>query len=81
MTLFAFGINHKAAPVEIREKLYLRDDEITLFLRRLKVSLAESLVLSTCNRTRRRRSSRPVLFPLRIRTKIWTERSKRAAFR
>jgi len=50
-TLFAFGINHKTAPVEIREKLHLREDEITLFLQELKRSLAECVVLSTCNRT------------------------------
>ncbi|MEP6946457.1 MAG: glutamyl-tRNA reductase [Acidobacteriota bacterium] len=50
-TLFAFGINHKTAPVEIREKLHLRDNEIGPFLADLKSSLSECLVLSTCNRT------------------------------
>src|SRR6186997_336668 len=50
-TLFAFGINHKTAPVEIREKLHLRDDEISAFLAELKTSLTECVVLSTCNRT------------------------------
>jgi glutamyl-tRNA reductase len=50
-TLFAFGINHKTAPVEIREKLHLRDDEIGPFLDVLKEELSECLVLSTCNRT------------------------------
>src|SRR4249920_162883 len=50
-TLFAFGINHKTAPVEIREKLHLRDDEIPAFLELLKESLTECVVLSTCNRT------------------------------
>lgn len=50
-TLFAFGINHRTAPVEIREKLHLRDDEIASFLGELKGSLTECLVLSTCNRT------------------------------
>ena len=50
-TLFAFGINHKTAPVEIREKLHLRDDEIPLFLELLRKSLTECVVLSTCNRT------------------------------
>ncbi len=50
-TLFAFGINHRTAPVEIREKLHLRDDEIASFLGELKGSLSECLVLSTCNRT------------------------------
>ncbi|MEO7539761.1 MAG: glutamyl-tRNA reductase [Pyrinomonadaceae bacterium] len=50
-TLFAFGINHKTAPVEIREKLHLREDEIASFLAELRTSLAECVVLSTCNRT------------------------------
>jgi len=50
-TLFAFGINHKTAPVEIREKLHLREDEIPLLIDRLKVAMSECVVLSTCNRT------------------------------
>lgn len=50
-TLFAFGINHKTAPVEIREKLHLRDDEIASFLVSLRPTLTECVVLSTCNRT------------------------------
>jgi glutamyl-tRNA reductase len=50
-TLFAVGINHKTAPVEIREKLHLREDEIPQFLDLLRETLAECVVLSTCNRT------------------------------
>ncbi len=50
-TLFAFGVNHKTAQVEVREKLYLRDEEIPLFLSRIGSSLSECLLLSTCNRT------------------------------
>jgi glutamyl-tRNA reductase len=50
-TLFAVGINHKTAPVEIREKLHLREDEIPRFLDLLRQTLAECVVLSTCNRT------------------------------
>ena len=50
-TLFAVGINHKTAPVEIREKLHLREDEIPRFLDLLRETLAECVVLSTCNRT------------------------------
>jgi glutamyl-tRNA reductase len=50
-TLFAFGINHQTAAVEIREKLHLRDDEIPAFLNLLRRSLTECMVLSTCNRT------------------------------
>lgn len=50
-TLFAFGLNHKTAPVEVREHLYLRDDEIAELLTILKNELDECMVLSTCNRT------------------------------
>lgn len=50
-TLFAFGLNHKTAPVEIREKLYLHEAEIPSFLRTVRRTLSECVVLSTCNRT------------------------------
>jgi len=50
-TLFAFGLNHNTAPVEVREKLYFQEDEIPEFLRLLQPHLAECLVVSTCNRT------------------------------
>lgn len=50
-TLFAFGLNYKTAPVEIREKLYLNETEIRLFLSKTTGILSECVVLSTCNRT------------------------------
>jgi len=50
-TLFAFGINHRTAPVEIREKLFLSDEEVCSFLSLVEAELPECLVLSTCNRT------------------------------
>ena len=50
-TLFAFGLNHKTAPVEVREHLYLRDEEIPELLSLLNTELDECMVLSTCNRT------------------------------
>ncbi len=50
-TLFAFGLNFKTAPVEIREKMFLNENEIPPFLRKLKETLSECVVLSTCNRT------------------------------
>lgn len=49
--LFAFGLNHKTAPIEIREKLYIRESEIPELLAELKKTLSECMVLSTCNRT------------------------------
>jgi glutamyl-tRNA reductase len=50
-TFFAFGLNHKTAPVEVREKLYIEESEIPAFLSLMQETLSECLVLSTCNRT------------------------------
>lgn len=50
-TLFAFGINHRTAPVEVREKLHFREDEIQVLLAEYKRYLSECVVISTCNRT------------------------------
>jgi glutamyl-tRNA reductase len=50
-TLFAFGLNFKTAPVDVREKLYLNEDEIQIFLDSVKDRLSECMVVSTCNRT------------------------------
>lgn len=49
--LFAFGVNHKTASIEVREKLYVRDDETSGLLAKLKETLTECVVVSTCNRT------------------------------
>lgn len=49
--LFAVGINHKTASVEVREKLYIHPEEMSAFLGKLAETLAECMVLSTCNRT------------------------------
>ncbi|MBA2378508.1 MAG: glutamyl-tRNA reductase [Blastocatellia bacterium] len=44
-------MNHRTAPVEIREKLYLHDAEAVELLGRLRSDLSECVILSTCNRT------------------------------
>ena len=49
--LFAFGLNHKTAPIEVRERLYVHEWEIPELIALLKQNLAECVVLSTCNRT------------------------------
>ena len=51
--LFALGINHKTAPVEIRERLSVSQHELDDALHSLRsgVRLPESAILSTCNRT------------------------------
>lgn len=49
--LFAVGINHKTAPIEVREQIYVHDSETGALLAELKQTLSECVVLSTCNRT------------------------------
>lgn len=49
--LFAFGLNHKTAPIEVREKLYIHENEVRELLALLKETLSECVILSTCNRT------------------------------
>ena len=44
-------MNHKTAPVEVREKLYIRDGELPELLKKINETLSECLILSTCNRT------------------------------
>ena len=52
MDLLAISINHRTAPVELREALHLNQDEIRAYLLELKDSLlSEGFIISTCNRT------------------------------
>lgn len=52
MNIFCLGINHRTAPVEIREKLWFSRDEIISALETLQQNNLKELVLvSTCNRT------------------------------
>jgi glutamyl-tRNA reductase len=52
MNLFGISINHRTAPVELREALYLTDEQIRNYVQKTKGSLlSEGLVISTCNRT------------------------------
>ncbi len=50
--MFIIGLNHKTAPIEIREKFYLNPLQQDLLLSELKnnPSISEAFVLSTCNR-------------------------------
>lgn len=52
MRIVVIGINHKKAPLEIREKLCFRDDELDEHYGALKKhpEIRESFILSTCNR-------------------------------
>ncbi len=53
MHLLAFGINHKTAPVDIREKVAFAPERLTLALQGLVTvpEINEAAILSTCNRT------------------------------
>jgi len=53
MSLFAFGINHRTAPVTIRERVSFSPERIVGALRDLVAGgrIREALILSTCNRT------------------------------
>lgn len=53
MELFAFGVNHTTASVDIREKLSFPEAEIPQALQSLKqdAHVQEVVILSTCNRT------------------------------
>ena len=52
MNLVGITINHKTAPIELREALHLSKDEIIELIPLLKKeTLSEGFILSTCNRT------------------------------
>jgi len=53
MSLLAFGVNHKTAPVEIREKVAFAPERLSGALQELmaRKGLQEAAILSTCNRT------------------------------
>ena len=53
MQLIVLGLNHKTAPVEVREGFNFSADRIARILRRLRNydNLDEAVLLSTCNRT------------------------------
>jgi glutamyl-tRNA reductase len=53
MELFAFGVNHTTASVDIREKLSFPEAQIPEALQALKrdAHVQEAVILSTCNRT------------------------------
>ena len=53
MALKVLGINHKTAPVALREKIAFSEDRLLAALRTLRQEsgIAEVVILSTCNRT------------------------------
>jgi glutamyl-tRNA reductase len=53
MSIVAVGINHKTAPVAVREKIAFNPDHLTNALQEMlkQVQCREAAILSTCNRT------------------------------
>jgi glutamyl-tRNA reductase len=52
MTLYALGLNHQTAPLDVRERVVFDLDRLRNALREVKTGLArEAAILSTCNRT------------------------------
>ena len=51
MNLLGVTINHKTAPVELREALHLSRNEIVELIPMLKKYFSEGVIISTCNRT------------------------------
>lgn len=53
MSIIAVGINHKTAPVAVREKISFNPDQLSNALQELlsEVECQEAAILSTCNRT------------------------------
>ena len=51
MSIFVVGVNHKTAPVSIREQIAFAPDRMAEALKAANTVVQESLILSTCNRT------------------------------
>ena len=53
MQLTVLGLNHRTAPVEIRERFNFSQERVASILRRLRNydNIPEAMLLSTCNRT------------------------------
>lgn len=52
MNLLGISINHRTAPVDLRESLHLSEEEIRKLIQETKDKiLSEGIVISTCNRT------------------------------
>lgn len=52
MNLLGISINHRTAPVDLRESLHLSEEEIRNLIQQIKDKvLSEGIIISTCNRT------------------------------
>ena len=51
MSLLVLGVDHRTAPVDLRERLSVERDQLPEALSRLSEYVPQSAILSTCNRT------------------------------
>ncbi len=53
MAIVVFGLNHRTAPVAVRERIFFQKGELVRAMRELNnvAEVSESVILSTCNRT------------------------------
>ena len=51
MSLLVLGLDHRTAPVEMRELLSVEREQLPVALERLSEYVPQSVILSTCNRT------------------------------
>ena len=50
MDLLVFGLNHKTAPIHLRERFALKDEDQPIFAQKAQdFGCKEALLLSTCN--------------------------------
>ena len=51
MSLLVLGLDHRTAPVEVRERLSVEREQLPDALKQLAAYVPQSVILSTCNRT------------------------------
>ena len=51
LSLLVLGLDHRTAPVELRERLSVEREQLPDALRQLSEYVPQSAILSTCNRT------------------------------
>ncbi|MGZ9166078.1 MAG: glutamyl-tRNA reductase, partial [Anaerolineales bacterium] len=68
MHILSLGLNHTSAPVHLRERLAFNEEQIRASLARyfcghIKTSLAEFIIISTCNRIELYAASNQLAYP------------------
>lgn len=51
MRICLVGVNHRTAPIDVREKAAIRNEELRKYLSLLSNHVSHGIILSTCNRT------------------------------